>query len=44
MQRGPSGQTAYTVYPISNYTFGTKGAKHEKDKSVAERMERLKAK
>jgi hypothetical protein len=44
MQRGPSGQTAYTVYPINNYTFGTKNAKLEKDKSVADRMERLKAK
>lgn len=44
MQRVPLGQTAYTVYPLSNYTFGTKNAKQERDRTVGERLERLKAK
>lgn len=42
-QRGTSGQTAVTVHPIANYTFGTKGPKKEKDFSVHDRMARWKA-
>jgi hypothetical protein len=32
------------VYPVSNYTFGSKPPKFEKDSSVAQRMDRLKEK
>lgn len=32
------------VYPVGNYTFGSKPAKYEKDSSVGQRMERLKEK
>jgi hypothetical protein len=32
------------VYPVGNYTFGTKPPKFEKDNTVAGRMERLKEK
>lgn len=32
------------VYPVSNYTFGSKPPKFEKDSSVSQRMERLKEK
>lgn len=44
MQRSQTGQTAYTLYPVSNYTFGTKGPKIEKDSSVADRLARMKFK
>lgn len=43
MQRENLGQTALTVYPIGNYTFGSKAPKKEKDFSVHERMTRWKA-
>lgn len=33
-----------TVYPVGNYSFGSKPPKYEKDSSVAQRMERLKEK
>jgi hypothetical protein len=32
------------VYPVGNYTFGSKPPKFEKDSSVATRMDRLKDK
>lgn len=32
------------VFPVSNYTFGSKPPKFEKDSNVAARMERLKEK
>mmetsp|Transcript_28768 Transcript_28768/g.81019 ORF Transcript_28768/g.81019 Transcript_28768/m.81019 type:complete len:235 (+) Transcript_28768:177-881(+) len=38
------GEVAVTVYPIGNYNFGVKGPRHEKDKSVAERLTRMRAK
>lgn len=38
------GQTAVTVYPIANYNFGVKGPRHEKDKSVNDRLLRMRAK
>jgi hypothetical protein len=41
---GGSGQTAYTVYPLANYSFGTKDRKQEKDGNVDQKMERLKNK
>eukprot|EP00803_Ostreobium_quekettii_P010418 evm.model.scf_2415.1 EVM.evm.TU.scf_2415.1 scf_2415:6628-8717(+) len=39
-----NGQTAYTLFPISNYTFGTKSPKVEKDTSVAGRLSRMRHK
>lgn len=44
MQRSNTGQTAYTVYPTSNYNFGTKPAKLEKDASVSDRLNRMRNK
>ena len=38
------GETAVSVYPIGNYHFGVKNARHEKDKSVGERLTRMRAK
>jgi cleavage and polyadenylation specificity factor subunit 5 len=38
------GQSTTTIYPVGNYSFGTKPAKIEKDTAVAQRMERLKEK
>jgi len=38
------GQTSYALHPISNYTFGTKAPKVEKDTSVKERLDRMKHK
>ena len=32
------------MYPLSNYTFGTKEPKMEKDTSVADRLARMKVK
>ena len=32
------------IYPVENYTFGTKEPQHEKDKSVATRLARMKDK
>lgn len=42
--RQANGQTSYTLHPISNYTFGTKAPKVEKDTSVKERLDRMKHK
>ena len=33
-----------SVYPIGNYHFGVKNARHEKDKNVGERLGRMRAK
>lgn len=38
------GETTATVYPIGNYNFGVKGPRHEKDKSVSERLLRMRSK
>ncbi|MEW5301044.1 MAG: hypothetical protein WDW36_003927 [Sanguina aurantia] len=38
-----AGQSAVTVYPVTNYSFGSKPHKQEKDHNVAERMARLKS-
>ena len=38
------GQPVLSVYPVTNYSFGRKEAKYEKDSNVAARMERLKDK
>lgn len=38
------GAAALTVYPVTNYTFGSKPPKYEKDTTVVQRMERLKDK
>lgn len=38
------GQSTTTIYPVGNYSFGTKPAKVEKDTAVGQRMERLKEK
>ncbi|GAX74941.1 hypothetical protein CEUSTIGMA_g2387.t1 [Chlamydomonas eustigma] len=35
------GQTAVSVYPLSNYSFGSKEIKHEKDINMDQRMARL---
>ena len=37
-------QSSVTIYPVSNYSFGTKAPKFEKDSSVVQRMERLREK
>jgi hypothetical protein len=44
MQRSLLGQAAVTVYPVGNYTFGSKASKAEKDRSVEDKMLRLRAK
>ena len=41
---GTSGSRAIHVYPVSNYTFGSKASKPDKDATVAEAMIRLKDK
>ena len=41
---GTSGSRAIHVYPVSNYTFGSKASKPDKDATVAEAMMRLKDK
>lgn len=38
------GQSEIVVYPINNYSFGSKEAKKDRDNSVASRLERLKDK
>ena len=45
-QRGMAahGQTAITLYSVSNYNFGTKEAKVEKDVSVQDRLLRMQSK
>ena len=35
---GPVGARAIHMYPVSNYTFGSKAAKADKDATVAEAM------
>jgi hypothetical protein len=42
--QGPGQQAMLQVHPVSNYTFGTKAFKQEKDTSVQQRMERIKDK
>mmetsp|Transcript_4421 Transcript_4421/g.15827 ORF Transcript_4421/g.15827 Transcript_4421/m.15827 type:complete len:207 (-) Transcript_4421:1249-1869(-) len=42
--RADRGNATYTIYPLANYTFGTKDALHEKDGSVAARMKRMRDK
>ncbi|EFJ49120.1 hypothetical protein VOLCADRAFT_59795 [Volvox carteri f. nagariensis] len=37
------GQPVFNVYPVGNYSFGTKAPKLEKDSNVNERLSRLKA-
>ncbi len=44
MQRSMTGQTAYAVYPLPNYSFGTKDRKQEKDVNLEQKLMRLKAK
>lgn len=40
----PSGQTAFSVFPVSNYKFGTKAPKPERDSNAQERLNRIKNK
>jgi hypothetical protein len=44
MIKTQQGQTAYSVFPVGNYKFGSKPAKTEKDNSAHERLARIKAK
>jgi hypothetical protein len=39
-----AGQNKYTVFPLDNYTFGTKSAKVEKQRSLEARFQHLKEK
>jgi hypothetical protein len=39
-----SSSPVVNVYPLANYTFGTKEPKMEKDTSVADRLARMKVK
>uniref|UniRef100_A0A452ZMU9 Uncharacterized protein n=1 Tax=Aegilops tauschii subsp. strangulata TaxID=200361 RepID=A0A452ZMU9_AEGTS len=39
---GAPSSPVVNVYPLANYTFGTKEAKMEKDTSVADRLARMK--
>lgn len=39
-----SGQTSVTVYASSNYKYGVKAPKPEKDRSVDGRFQRMQAK
>jgi cleavage and polyadenylation specificity factor subunit 5 len=39
-----SSSSVVNVYPLANYTFGTKEPKMEKDTSVADRLARMKVK
>uniref|UniRef100_A0A453DIN1 Uncharacterized protein n=1 Tax=Aegilops tauschii subsp. strangulata TaxID=200361 RepID=A0A453DIN1_AEGTS len=41
---GASTSSVVNVYPLANYTFGTKEPKMEKDTSVADRLARMKVK
>jgi cleavage and polyadenylation specificity factor subunit 5 len=41
---GASSSSVVNVYPLANYTFGTKEPKMEKDTSVADRLARMKVK
>ncbi|CAL5219698.1 g1586 [Coccomyxa viridis] len=40
-QSSTSAQTLITAYPVSNYNFGAKAAKLEKDRSTQERLSRM---
>lgn len=40
-QPSTSAQTMITAYPVSNYNFGAKAAKLEKDRSTQERLLRM---
>jgi hypothetical protein len=40
----PSGQTAYSVFPVSNYKFGTKAVRQERGNNTEERINRIRAK
>lgn len=42
--RAPAAMAQLAVYPVGNYTFGSKPPKFEKDSSVTQRLERLKEK
>lgn len=44
LQPAAAAMAQLTVHPVSNYTFGSRPPKFEKDSSVAARMERLKEK
>jgi hypothetical protein len=44
MSKVTQGQTAYTLFPLSNYSFNSKPPKHEKDSSVGDRLQRMKTK
>ncbi len=35
-------QATIDIYNLENYTFGVKDPQHEKDKSVADRLSRMK--
>jgi hypothetical protein len=35
-------QATIDIYNLENYTFGAKDPQHEKDKSVADRLNRMK--
>ena len=35
-------QATIDIYNLENYTFGAKDPQHEKDKSVADRLSRMK--
>ena len=37
-------QPSATIYPVTNYSFGTKAVKSEKDTSIGEKMNRLRDK
>jgi hypothetical protein len=39
-----AGQNKYTVFPLDNYTFGTKSAKVEKQRNLEARFKHLKEK
>lgn len=40
----PTGQTAYSVFPVSNYKFGSKTAKQDRGNNAEERLNRIRAK
>lgn len=43
MSRAIAGQAAYTVYPLTNYSFGSKERKPEKDSHADQKMARLRS-
>lgn len=36
-----AGQVTFTIYPLSNYSFGTKGPKQDKDLTPQDRLARM---